>query len=214
MGRAELATRTLSALVRISEDHPPGEVDSWIRKATQRINSELRVGEMVTTTEIPLAGRFLTVPDDFLHPTSVRLSPNAGPLIYATPAELAAFAARPALASTVPGYFTTRGRQIEIVPWAVPLDTYKVELAYFAKVPKLGDLDESTNWLLDDHEDLFQNAVLIYGHRFWMEDDRALLKDGLVAQEIARLNDKYQEAKYGDGPLVMPPPRRMGGRHS
>jgi len=214
MTRAELSARAMSALVRVPEDHPAGEVDSWIRRATQRINSELRVGEMVVTVEIPLAGRFLQLPADFLHANSLRLNPNKGPLIYSTPAELAAYAAKPALAGQLPGYFTTRGRQLEIVPWAVPSSEYKAELAYFAKVPKLGDADASSNWLLEDHEDLFLNAVLIFGHRFWMEDDRALLKDGLVAQEIVRLNDRFSDAKYGDGPLVMPPPRKMGGRHS
>jgi hypothetical protein len=213
MTRAELSTRAVSALVRDAGDHPSGEVDSWIRRATQRVNSELRVAEMVTTTEIPLAGRFVTVPDDFLHATDVRLG-SRGPLIYTPPASMAAYAAKYTLANEVPGYFTTRGKQLEITPWAFSPDTYKVELSYFAKIPPLGDASDTTNWLLQDHEDLFLNAVLIYGHRFWMEDDRALLKDGLVAQEIARLNDAYQNAKYGDGPLVMTPPRKLGGRRS
>jgi hypothetical protein len=127
---------------------------------------------------------------------------------------MAQYGSRPAVAGEAPGYFTTYGRTFQIVPWAVPVGDYQVSLWYFAKIPELGLEDTATNWFLEDFEDLFMNAALIYGHRHYFEDDRALLKEGLVSSEISRLNARYEDAKFGEGPLVMAPSRKMGGRRS
>lgn len=219
---ALLKRRITRALVR--EDIDPEEIGEWVSSATTRINRELRVTEMLRHKVLPLTGPTFTAPPDYLHHSELRLGVNPvegtirqgasrGALIYSSPAELAAHAARPSYGGEAPGYFTTHGREFEIVPWAVTSGSLQASLWYFGKLtPLVRDTD--TNPVLEEYGDLYLTAALIYGHRFYLENDAALIKDGLVSQEIGAWNEKFQDAKYGDGPLVARPSRKLGGRFS
>jgi hypothetical protein len=218
MDYATLAARVTRALAR--DDNDPEEVKAWVRSATARINRDLRVKEMLTHRVLPLTAARFNVPADFLSANEVRLASNPvgevrqgvsrGPLLYVSPAELATLAAA-TWAPDSPGYYTTHGDEIEIAPYSTT--TAQISLWYFAKL-KAPQADADTNAILENYEDLYLSAALIFGHRFWLERDEALVREGMVTQEIARLNEAFQDAKYGDGPLVMRPARRMGGRYS
>lgn len=214
--RAEIKESVIGQLVR--EETTDTQLNSWFRRATQRIEQELRIAAMVASTgPVNIVGGAVPTPADFLAPLDVRLvtaaNTRGGPLIYATPATWDAWQARSDLAGRVPGYFTRIGPAIKFTPWATSA-AVAASIDYYAKLPTLGVHDDDRNWLTDSYEDLFCNAVLIYGHRHYFEDDRSLLKEGLVQGECARLNKNYMEDKVGDGPLVMAPGRRFGGRHS
>lgn len=219
--RALLKRRVARALVR--DDIEEEEANAWVDSATARISRSLRNAEMLRHRVLALTGASFALPDDFLEVREVRLGTNPpggatlgtvkGTLIYAPPAELTLMSGMAYPGADLPGYFTIRGTEIEIVPWAVPSGEYQVSLWYFASIPNL-TTDAATNTVLEKYQDLYLSATLIYGHRFYLEDDKALLKEGLVAQECQELNDKFREAKYGDGPLVARPPRKMGGRFS
>lgn len=219
--RALLKRRITRALVR--DDIDAEELDAWVDSATARLNRSLRISEMLTHRILPLTGASFSAPSDFLEPRELRVATNPdgavalgsvrGPLIYSPPSEMAAYANAEYRGGELPGYFTTRGTEIEIIPWAVPSGDYQVSLWYFAKIPAL-TTDVSTNVILENYQDLYLSAALIYGHRFFLETESSVLKDGLVAQECAELNDRFKDAKYGDGPLVARAPRKMGGRFS
>jgi hypothetical protein len=217
MDYATLTARAVRALAR--DDNDPEEVKAWVRSATARLNRDLRIKEMLAHRVLPLTAARFDAPPDFLQANEVRLTGNPsgqvregstmGPLLYVSPAELATMAARWAWGA--PGYYTTHGSEIEVAPFTVP--SAQISLWYFAKLKAPQD-DAETNSVLENFEDLYLSAVLIFGHRFWLERDEALVREGLVTQEIGRLNEAFQEAKYGDGPLVMRPARRIGGRYS
>lgn len=219
--RAEFVSLVALALAR--DEIPDAVMASWLRKAAKRINEELRVGEMLKHKVLPVSGTSFVLPTDFIRARDVRLGADTGvqialgsskgALVYCTPAAMATMQANRPAPGSAPGYYTVNGRQMDLSPFGAG-QTYQIALWYFAAFPDLGADASATNALTEQFEDLFLNAVLIFGHRHYFEDDRALLKDGLVQQEIARLNLAFEEAKYGDGPLVMQPSRKMGGRFS
>jgi hypothetical protein len=219
---ALLKRRITRALVR--DDIDAEEMTAWVASATGRINRELRVRENLRHKVLPLVGSTFRAPADYLHHHDIRVAVNPaagdirvgnsrGSLVYVPPAEFSALSGSPSYAGEAPGCFTTHGSEFEITPWAVPSGTLQVSLWYFGKLAPLV-ADEDTNEVLEEYQDLYLSAALIYGHRFYLENDASLIKDGLVAQEIATLNDKFTDAKYGDGPLVARPARKMGGRFS
>jgi hypothetical protein len=219
MDYATLTARVVRALAR--DDNDPAEVQAWVRSATARINRDLRVSEMLSHRILALTAARFAVPSDFLQAQEIRLTADPGgtvregasrgALIYTPPAELATRAAATVQAPGAPGYFTSHGAELEIAPFSGR--SLQISLWYYAKL-KAPQAGAETNAILENFEDLYLSATKIYGHRFWLERDEALVCEGLVTQEIQRLNEAHQEAKYGDGPLVMKPARRMGGRYS
>jgi hypothetical protein len=219
MDYATLAARVTRALAR--DDNDPEEVQAWVRSATARLNRDLRVSEMLTHRILALQGPRFPVPADYLEAQEIRVTSNPGgavqegvsrgALVYASPAEIATLAAVARITPDAPGYFTTHGAEIEIAPFTA--SSLQISLWYFAKI-KAPQAGAETNAILENFEDLYLSAALIYGFRFWLERDEALVREGLVTQEIQRLNDAFQDAKYSGGRLVMRPARRIGGRYS
>lgn len=219
MDYATLAARVTRALAR--DDNDPEEVQAWVRSATARLNRDLRISEMLTHRILALTGPRFPVPADYLEAQEIRVTSNPGgevregtsrgALVYASPAEIATLAAVARITPEAPGYFTTHGAEIEIAPFSAT--SLQISLWYFAKL-KAPQAGAETNAVLENFEDLYLSAALIFGHRFWLERDEALVREGLVTQEIQRLNDAFQDAKYSGGRLVMRPARRIGGRYS
>jgi hypothetical protein len=218
---ALLQRRVTRALVR--EDIDPEEMAAWVASGEARLNRELRIRENLRFAALPVAAGAFVAPLDMLHPYDLRLTaapaagapplgPSRGSLEYVAPSEFSDLLAAPA-GHSAPGFYTTHGEGFALAPWNASSAGLQAALWYFGRVtPLLNPTDTSA--VLENYPDLYLSAVLIYGLRFYLEDDKALLKEGLVAQEIATLNDKFKDAKYGDGPLTARPARKIGGRHS
>jgi hypothetical protein len=219
---ALLQRRITRALVR--EDIEAEEMTAWVASAATRINRELRVKENLRHKVLPLTANKFQMPPDYLHHHDIRLAANPtggaidvgfsrGALAYVPPAEFSALSGGAYYPGQRPGVFTTHGSEFEIAPWVVTPGALQISLWYFAKLTPLVNPTD-TNDVLENFQDLYLSAALIYGHRFYLEDDKALIKDGLVTQEIRVLNENFTDAKFGDGPLIARPTRKIGGRYS
>ena len=210
---ALLKRRVARALVR--EDIDAEEMAAWVSSATSRLNEELRLNDQLVRATLPLTSRTVVVPPDFIAVKSLRLAglefgSVAGPMIYAAPEALASMAHAEGYGG--PGYYTTYGRVLEIAPFTAD-GRKSLDLWYYGSIRDLVD-DADTNFVLEKYPDLYLNAVCAFGHRFYLENDFAQAKEGYVALEIARLMERKDAEKYGDGPLIARPTRKMGGRHS
>lgn len=219
MDLASLKRRVTRALVR--DDIDPEELSAWVRSATKRLDRDLRVKENLSHRVLPLTTARFAAPSDFLEVREISLHANPagainqgralGPLQWAAPAEIQAMAAAYTGAPGVPGYFTVRGNEIEVSPFVG--SNAQISLWYFAKLKPLAK-PEDTNPALEEFEELYLGLTMVFGHRFYLEKDEALVREGLASQEISRLNEAFEAAKYGDGPLTVRPPQRIGGRFS
>lgn len=222
MTRGELRASVLDALNRKSLS---AVADTWITATTTKINVILRHRRMLKHKVLPVTSNVIAAPLDFIEAETARVNkdPIGGPitpgasvgeLLYAPPSEIIGMASHVDPSRRSPMYFTTHGMQFELAPWRG--DTgggFQFDLWYYAKI-ELSKTDDATNFFLEEFPHVYLNGVMAYGHRFLLEHDIALGYEGLFAADIDQINSAEKMAKFGNGPLVVTPARRMGGRFS
>ena len=209
MTRAQLLALVLDGIDRPDlNDTNPATVASWVARAEQRIQRELRCREMVKRSTIPLTSQFVTLPNDFLAADILTLINAASglrvrALEYISPQDLAN-ATQP-MSILSPMRFTDIGGQLELFPAVGFLNAgvpaYTLEMAYFAKLPALVN-DTDTNWLLETKFDIYYNAILSLALMFTQEPDRSQMHDGMVTTDIAIMNASSEIAVERSSRLV------------
>lgn len=211
--RAELFASVLRDLNR--EDKEP-YLAEWLTSAEFRINAALRIDDMIKRTVTDLDEKLISPPIDFVAVKQLSLllgsgivpGTRAGDLGY-MPSNL--FDEGNYELQSRPTFYTTRGKVFEFIGWTGP-GPYQLDMRYYAELPKLPN-DESTNWFLDKAPHVYREAMLHFGFRHLKEYDTANTCLTTMTQEITFLNDQDQQKQIA-GPLVMRPPRKLGGRHS
>lgn len=194
----------------------------WVKKATARLNQELRILEMTRHVVMPISSPKFVVPVDYVavHAMKLNSAPTAGAvlgsnvdnLIYQPPFEISQHRF-PGCNDRRPKYYTVHGREFEFAPF-VTGQQFQIDLRYYAELTALSS-DTDTNYILEKFPDLYEKAMLVYGFRHTMEFDASDKMAMDVSNEIAMLNTRKENQKYGDGPLIIPPAaHRLGGRHS
>jgi hypothetical protein len=198
--------------------------DEWLASAEFRINKLLRAREMIQRATVVITETLFPLPSDFIAIDSVGLriaganqndiGRRAGTLRYIPIDAINSGSAELPYPGTTPGWFTVRGREIELGPWNNSAANYQIDLSYFANLPKL-IANDSTNWLLTQAPHIYRNAMLHFGFNSLMEYDTAGAMMTNVITEIQMMNDAAEAEKMAAGPLIMArPARKMGGRNS
>jgi hypothetical protein len=220
MTRAELRVSVLDALNRKDLS---AVANVWVTSATTRVNTALRHRQMLKHKILAITSKVFATPADFIIAETVKINRDVsggfitagaglGELLYCPPDELAQMASNAPNAGLLPEFYTTHGLQIELAPWRAAGD-YQVDLWYYGKITLAPD-DNATNFFLTDYPHVYLNACMAFGHRFLLEHDTALGYEALFGAEMQAINDSEALAKQGNGPLVLRPSRRMGGRFS
>lgn len=209
--RADFIADICSEINRKS-DQARAQAVNWVRRATSRLNQDLRVKEMLSHAVRPISGPRFPVPDGFLKVRSLRVTAgngadyygaSKGALAYAPPDTMSEQAARMATAQ-YPGFYTNHGREIEMAPWRLS-GNYQADLWYYARIPEL-TTDTSTNVILEANYDLYLDAALVHAFAWTQETDQSMSKAAMVQATIAKLNEMHEMERYGDGALIVPPP--------
>lgn len=218
MNKGELKTAVLDTLVRKELSNSP-IVDSWVQAATARLNQDLLLNAQVVRATQTVTERLIELPDDFISAKSVRVTSSAfgaemGNLQYQSPEEIVTMAAQAAQghACNRPMYYTTIGQRMELAPWRAGAQ-FNVEIWYYRLFPELV-ADTDTNFILTQYPQLYLNLTCAAGHQYLLEAEAAMGREALAMAEIQRLMARKDAEKYGDGPLIIRPSRRIGGRFS
>lgn len=219
MNRQEMFAAVLTDLNREDKiDMLPG----WLESATSRANLLLRVKDMVFRATIPVTEHIVPLPADFLDFYSLTIRQDAtpdfsgwrGPLEYMPPDQFdrGFDIPHPTRPPHSPLYYTMRGGNLELGRWGYPVP-FKLDLWYYRKmgVPQAAS---DTNWLMLHHPHVFKNIMLHFGYNHLQEFDIAGALMQSATAEIQALNDATQALRYGTGPLLSRPARRIGGRRS
>lgn len=221
MARQDLRDALRGALVR--QDLTDPVLDSWINSTTTRINTVLRHRRMIKHKVMDVTSRTFSTPSDFIEARNVRINSgddsgsidpgaNRGELLYAPPSEIAEMAAASWVLNCGPRYFTMHGFDMELAPWRASA-SYQIEMWYYAELSLPPDI-LGTNFFLDKYPHIYLNGAITFAHRFELEEERALGYEALFLAEIQAINDAEKNAEVGNGPLIVRPNRRIGGRYS
>jgi len=218
MNKGELKSAVLDTLVRQDMSGKP-IVDSWVQAATTRLNQELLLNAQVVRATQTVTDRLIELPADFISAKSVRVTSSAfgaeqGNLEYQSPEEIVTMAAQAARGHVCgrPMYYTTIGQRLELAPWRAGA-VFNVEIWYYRLFPDLVT-DTDTNFVLTQYPQLYLNLTCSMGHQYLLENDNAMSREAMAMAEIQRLMARKDAEKYGDGPLIVRPSRRIGGRFS
>lgn len=219
MDRAGLFTAVLEDTNR---EDKADRLPEWLASAEFRINLALRDERMIKRAVLEITETTFPVPPDFIAPKGnlsirkhlsdpIRPGEVVGALAYFPSDQIDNGLANPSSAfPRPPRWFTKRGRNIELGGWNSP-GPFQIDMWYYAELPKL-TADDSTNWLMEKAPHVYKDAMLHFAFLHLQEfdtADRCLMR---MTAEIQFMNDKAEENKHGDGPLIMRPRQGFGSR--
>ena len=172
-----------------------------IGRAEARFNRELRTPQMETAILFMATEEITDLPNDFLQ---MRLIYQEGtpdsPLQPLAPAQLRrgfqGVAGRPRA-------YAIENRRIIIAP----VGSTALQMTYYQRIPALTD-DNPTNWLIDEHPDLYLHQVLANLFNKIGDGEKAASNLAITNDLIAQIQAAAQTSAWGSGPLH---PRRSCG---
>lgn len=104
-----------------------------------------------------------------------------------------------------PKFFSIIGSDIELLP--TPGEAYTVDLLYYKKIPTLSD-EDSTNWLIDSHPDIYFYGTLIQASPYVQQEKRLPTWQEMYNGALEELNIANERAEFSGGVLKVRPPRQ------
>lgn len=184
------------------------QVPDFIRLGEAAMRRRLRTRRNMAAVSFPIDAVREALPIDYSGIRSLTLTGDDRPLHYVTPEKLSQIRRDDALAPGRPRAYTIVGAQIEFAP--APDQVYAAELVYFQKVPSLSG-SVATNWVLDDHPDLYLYASLAAASAFLKDDERIGTWQS-AADAIFDSIDESNEAELQSGQPLKMQIRPFGGR--
>ena len=138
------------------------------------------------------------------HWRTKRISLNTSPtqaLEYLTPEEMA-YKRQTLSASGRPIYFTVTGANYEFLP--TPGSTYTGLVVYETEIPPLED--NATNWLLDDHPDVYLYAALVEAHAWAQDEEQAAVWEARLQRALRELDIQGQREQHAGTPVARAKP--------
>ena len=99
-----------------------------------------------------------------------------------------------------PLYFAITGQNIELIP--TPDSAYTLEIIYYTKITALSSSNTS-NWLLEDHNDAYLFGTLVQAEPWLMNDERIGVWGALLSKSLEEIRTADDRAEASTGPLIM-----------
>jgi hypothetical protein len=195
---AELQTEIATLSVREDlEDLIPsfiGYAENWFQR-------ELFAPEREDTATLTVTSGVATLPTDFAGAKSVYVDGSVDrPLVQVTADKLRAL--YPTSGTDTPIHYAIEGQTMLFGP--VPGGSEVIKLKYIEGITALSD-DDTSNWLLADHPDLYINASLAELYDYTEHTEKAA-KCRAKAERIAEsIRVQSRRRKGNSGPLVARP---------
>jgi hypothetical protein len=185
-------------------------ITSWVRIGEERMNNELRVDEMIVREYATFDDDCAVLPADWLKTIYVKPQGGRAFTFVSNKGYFDGMPGQPALVAAPPGgfapypptghgYYTNVGRTIFVWPPVDPDALTKFDIAYYAKVPPLGD---TSNDVMDRFPSLYLNCTLAAGAPYLIEDDRLNTFAALATAGIKMANDQAVGARFSGSPIV------------
>jgi hypothetical protein len=197
MTYSELKTNIASYLNR---SDLTDQLDIFIDQAEAEINRKIRTKDMVKRANAILEGQYLTLPSDWMQAINVEITAGEfRPLFQQSIESLDVYRKAIDNTSGQPIYFAIVDDTLEVAP--TPDQNYTVQLTYYAKVSALSDSNTS-NFVSNDHPDVYLYGALKHASVFLMEDERARLFSEQFEKAIEEIRMEDEKSKFGKGSLL------------
>jgi hypothetical protein len=202
------------------QDWSPALVQSFIAMAEQKLNAELRVDRMITTSQNTVTDACSTLPDDWLESDFMLIaSQNTptgwSPIRYKPRDEFFRMSSRPYSGmwtntyNSTWGYYTIEGRTIWFGGPVDDLEGTVYQMNYYQEVPVMATTLSS--WVYTKYPSLYLYASLMHAdlHAVGEEDKAGAMKQ-LTEDTIAKLNADHQRARASGSRLARTRVRSFG----
>jgi hypothetical protein len=171
----------------------------FIANAEARLNRDPRVRSLTTRTDFVVDEDGEDIPADLRSVDSWYLDGPTfyGPLQMVSGAELSRQKQHGRLTG-VPTHAAIMGRKAYFAP--VPDAEYTTRLSYWRRVPALS-LAEPTNWLLDEHQDIYRLAALVESAPYLKDDARLPMWEEMLNGRLEDMNVAASQEAYS-GTLI------------
>ena len=173
-------------------------IPDFIKMTESELNRVLRTREMSVRTQGPISKQYVKLPVDFLGLRNIELMTS--PVTVLEYRNLQNLDAHRAIdASGKPIFYSIMQNNIEFAP--VPDAEYTLEIVYYQALPALAD--NTTNWLLDSHPDIYLYGSLMQSAPYLQADERIGVWAGKFQQILEQLKTSDEKARFsGTTPTI------------
>tara|TARA_A100001391_G_scaffold54155_3_gene33025 strand:+ start:310 stop:960 length:651 start_codon:yes stop_codon:yes gene_type:complete len=197
MTYSELKTNIASFLNR---SDLTDQLDLFIDQAEAEINRRVRTKDMVKRANAVLEQQYLTLPSDWQEAINVEITSNDfSPVFQQSIESLDVYRKSVDNSSGQPIYFAIVDDTLEFAP--TPDQNYDIQLTYYAKPTPLSDSNTS-NFISNDHPDVYLYGALKHASIFLMEDDRVNLFNDLFEKALEEIRMEDYRSQYAKGSLM------------
>ena len=176
-------------------------IPTFIALAEADFNRSIRHRSMLTRATATIDAQFTALPTDFLEAKNIQLNSTPITVLRYVTMEHADLV-RQADPTGQPRYYTIVGDTLECVPVADA--SYTAELTYYKKIAALAN-DNTSNWLLSYHPDVYLYGTLMQSAPYLKDDQRIPVWGSLYRQYLADVNASSDKAEFSGGALFMRP---------
>ena len=175
-------------------------IDTFIDSTEAELNRRLRTKEMIKRATATADSQYLTVPTDWQEAINVEItSNNFSPLFQQSIESLDVYRKTNNNAVGQPVYYAMVDDSIELAP--TPDSSYTLQLTYYGKIDPLSDSNTS-NFVSNDHPDVYLYGSLKHASIFLMEDERIPLFTTQFEKALEEIRLEQEKAAFGKGSLM------------
>ena len=173
-------------------------IPDFIKMTESELNRVLRTREMSVRTRAPVSEQYVKLPEDFLGMRNIELMTDPVTVLeYRNLQNLDAHRASDATGKPI--FYSIMQNNIEFAP--VPDSEYTLEIVYYQSLPALAD--NTTNWLLDAHPDIYLYGSLMQSAPYLQADERISIWAGKFQQILEQLKTSDEKARFsGTTPTI------------
>ena len=178
----------------LNRDDLTAVIPTFIDLAEAQINRDVRHYDMEQRATATITGRFLDRPDDWVETLRISVESNGQKdLTFASKATIASKRAGSEDATGIPQFYCHTDGGFEVYP--TPDGSYQVTVLYYKSIPALSD-ENTSNWLLVSHPDVYLYGSLIHTAGYLADDARLATWAQLYSAAVSRVNQTSDDASW------------------
>ena len=187
-------------------DISDAQIEEFISLAEASFNRVLRTRDQITRATSSVSSQFVALPSDLLELYNIQINLTPVKRLEQVSLDYADDVKKTLSSSGEPLYFAITGQNIELIP--TPDSAYTLEIIYYTKITALSSSNTS-NWLLEDHNDAYLFGTLVQAEPWLMNDERIGVWGTFLAKALEEVRTSDERSQTESGTLMMRAKRNL-----